>query len=139
MPFPFIDTNAATAGSAESWEPFREFEWDIVTQEFVIRNGQINVVEGAPAIKIWIYKTLLSQRGRYPAYTWNYGNDLDSLIGADLTRDVLTSEAKRITEEALYTNKHILNLKNFTATMKDNMLKITFVAVTDSGDIEVSI
>ena len=139
MPFPFIDTSAAAASSSQVWEPFREYEWDVETQDFVVRDGQIKIVEGLPALKIWIYKTLLSQRGRYKAYTWNYGNDLDSLIGADLTRDVITSEAKRITEESLYVNKHIFNLKNFTAAMQDNQLTIKFTAETDSGDIEVSL
>ena len=139
MPFSFIDGSSGSRQVATTLSPFREFEWDIETHEFVIRNGQVCILEGAPALKIWIYKTLLSQRGRYQAYTWNYGNDLDSLVGAAMTRDVISSEAKRITEEALYTNKHILNLKDFTAVLEDNQLKITFVAVTDSGDIEVGI
>lgn len=139
MPFSFIDGSSATKATAVTLEPFREFEWDIETHEFVIRDGQVCILEGAPALKIWIYKTLLSQRGRYQAYTWNYGNDLDSLVGAAMTRDVISSEAKRITEEALYTNKHILNLKDFTAVLEDNQLNITFVAVTDSGDIEVNL
>ena len=137
MPFAFIDGGSGSQQVTSILSPFREFEWDIETHEFVIRNGQVCILEGAPALKIWIYKTLLSQRGRYQAYTWNYGNDLDSLVGAAMTRDVISSEAKRITEEALYTNKHILNLKDFTAVLEDNQLKITFVAVTDSGDIEV--
>lgn len=139
MPFAFIDGGNGSQQVTTTLSPFREFEWDIETHEFVIRNGQVCILEGAPALKIWICKTLLSQRGRYQAYTWNYGNDLDSLVGAAMTRDVISSEAKRITEEALYTNKHILNLKDFTAVLEDNQLKITFVAVTDSGDIEVGI
>jgi len=139
MPFVFIDGSSNTQTTTASWEPFKEYEWDIETHEFVIRDGKINLLEGKPAIKIWIYKTLLSQRGRYKAYTWNYGNDLDSLVGCGMTRDVIISEAKRIIEEALYTNKHILNLQNFTATMEDNRLTINFVAVTDSGEIEVAV
>lgn len=139
MPFSFIDGSSATQATAVTLEPFQEYEWDVTTREFVIRNGNINILTSAPALKIWIYKTLLSQRGRYQAYTWNYGNDLDALVGAAMTRDVLSSEAKRITEEALYTNAHIFNLKNFTAKMEDNTLEIAFVAETDAGDIEVSL
>ena len=138
MPFSFIDGSSVARTNAVTLEPFREYEWDVTTREFVIRNGNISILTGVPALKIWIYKTLLSQRGRYQAYTWNYGNDLDSLVGAAMTRDVISSEAKRITEEALYTNAHIFNLKNFTAVLEDNQLKIDFVAETDAGDIEVS-
>lgn len=139
MPFAFIDGSSASQAVTATLEPFREYEWDLDTHEFIAREGKINLVEGIPALKIWIYKTLLSQRGRYQAYTWNYGNDLDSLIGAAMTRDVVTSEAKRITEEALYMNKHIFNLKDFLATLTDNTLKIDFIAETDAGEIEVSI
>lgn len=139
MPFSFIDGSSASQAAIVTLEPFREYEWDLETHEFVVRNGSINILTGAPALKIWIYKTLLSQRGRYQAYTWNYGNDLDSLVGSAMTRDIISSEAKRITEEALYTNAHIFNLKNFTAVLEDNQLNITFVAETDAGDIEVSI
>ena len=139
MPFVFIDGSSDSSIAATTIEPFREYEWDLVTHEFIIRDGKINIIEGIPALKIWIYKTLLSQRGRYQAYTWNYGNDLDSLIGAAMTRDVVSSEAKRITEEALYMNKHIFNLKNFQVILIDNTMEINFVAETDAGEIEVSI
>lgn len=139
MPFVFIDGSSASQIAGTIMEPFREYEWDLVTHEFIIRDGKINIIEGVAALKIWIYKTLLSQRGRYQAYTWNYGNDLDSLIGAAMTRDVVSSEAKRITEEALYMNKHIFNLKNFKVTLTDNTMQIDFVAETDAGKIEVSI
>lgn len=139
MPFLFIDTGTtATTTTTTQWQPFREYEWNIETHDFILRDGRIHIVEGIPALKIWIYKTLLTQRGRYHAYTWDYGNDLETLIGSALTRSVIVSEAKRITEEALYTNQHIHNLKNFNAWMEDNTMKIEFIAVTDSGDIEVN-
>lgn len=139
MAFPFIDGLTPAEQVVTVWQPFREYEWDLVTHEFIIRDGQINILEGAPAIKIWIYKTLLTQRARYKAYTWDYGNDLETIIGSAMVREVITSEAKRITEEALYMNEHIFNLKNFTAWLEDNLLRIEFIAVTDSGEIEVSI
>ena len=139
MAFSFID-GITSDQIVAAWQPFREYEWSLDTNEFVITNGQVSILEGAPALKIWIYKTLLTQRGRYRAYTWDYGNDLDSLILAGGTvRDVLVSEARRITEEALLMNEHIRSLKNFTAWLDDSVLHIEFTAVTDSGEIEVGI
>ena len=139
MFFPFGGSGSEIVVTASPWQAFREYDWSLVTQDFIITDGQIKVLEGLPALKIWIYKTLLTQRGRYDAYTWDYGNDIESLIGSDLVREVLASEAKRITEEALYTNEHILSLKNFTAWLEDNTMHIEFIAVTDSGEIEVQI
>ena len=135
MPFEFID---GITPAQEIWQPFREYAWDLEKHDFVVKNGKIAVLEGIPALKIWIYKTLLTQRGRYRAYTWDYGNDLDSLIAStSMVRDVLVSEAKRITEEALLMNERIQSLKNFEAWLSDSMLHIRFIAVTDSGEIEV--
>lgn len=139
MAFSFID-GITSDQLAAPWQPFREYEWSLETNDFVITSGQVKVLEGAPALKIWIYKTLLTQRGRYRAYTWDYGNDLDSLIASSgMVRDVLVSEARRITEEALLMNTHISDLENFNAWLDDSVLHIHFTAVTDSGKIEVEL
>lgn len=136
MPFLFID--GISPNETKPWQPFREYEWDIQKHDFVITNGRVNLLEGTPALKIWIYKTLLTQRGRYWAYTWDYGNDLETLITANqYVRDVLVSEARRITEEALLMNEHIYRLNDFRAVLSDSLLHISFTAITDSGEIEV--
>ena len=135
MPFSFIDTYQQAVAATV---PQREFEWDVDTREFVITNGRVRIVQGKPALKIWIYKALLTQRASYRAYTWNYGTDLDTLTSVNQdVREVLVSEAKRITEEALLINKHILALDNFNATMGDGLF-IEFTARTDAGDIQIS-
>ena len=137
MPFTFIDN--VLINQKTPLQPFKEFEWDLLTHDYVVTDGQIHILEGKPALKIWIYKTLLTQRARYKAYTWDYGNDLDTLIGINLVRDILVSEAKRITEEALLMNKHIFALKEFKAWMDGADLHIEFIAVTTVGELEISI
>ena len=140
MPFVFIDeVRTAQTTNTSAADSFREYEWDIVTHDYVVRNGKINIVQGKEALKIWIYKTLLTERAHYRGYTWDYGNDFKTIIGLNLKRDVISSEVKRITQEALYMNDHIKNLKNFTASLSDAVLTISFTAETDAGEIEVSI
>ena len=140
MPFVFIDEiKTAQTTDTKSSEPFREYEWDIETHEYVVRNGKINIVEGKDALKIWIYKTLLTERAHYRGYTWDYGNDFQTIIGLNLKRDVISSEVRRITQEALYMNEHIKNLKDFKASLSESVLTISFTAETDVGEIEVSI
>ena len=53
----------------------REYKYDFVERKIALVNGSPQWVEGLEAIKIWIYKTLRTQRGYYMAYTFNYGQD----------------------------------------------------------------
>lgn len=137
MPFPFIDITAKDL-PATAWEPPREFEWNIDTRQFVIRNGSISVVEGLLALRIWMAKCLLTVRGRFDAYTWDFGTDLESLVAGSHTRESLMSEAKRMVSEALLVNKHITGIEAFELTLYDNSLNISFTALTDCGSVSMT-
>lgn len=117
----------------------REYEFDVNTGLIVVRNGSINIVEGLEAIKTWIYKCLMTQRNRYDAYTSNYGQEYEELIGSGLSQDAISSEAKRMTEEALKVNPHISSITNFTVSFFDNVMQLDFIAVTDYGNIKIHI
>lgn len=145
--FPFIDITANDT-AVTPWVAPKEFDWDYTTGKFILTNGCISIVEGLPALKIWIYKCLMTKRGRYDAYSWDYGTDLESLIGLGLTREAIISEAKRMIKEALFINEHIQDLINFSITfgssdngghviVRDDTLLINFTAVTDCGNIDI--
>lgn len=137
MPFPFIDIEPVTEQQNEAWEPFREFEWDYTTNKYVIRNEQINILEGIEALKIWIYKCISTVRGRYYAYTWDFGTDLESLISAGLPREAIKSETKRMVKEVLLINKHIIDCYDFVINFTDDRMKVKFTANTVYGEIEI--
>lgn len=137
MPFPFIEIEPAREQQQAQWEPFREFEWNYENNSYVIRNGQIRVVEGEEAIKIWIYKCISTVRGRYDAYTWDFGTDLESLISSGLSREVIESETKRMIKEALLVNKHILDCYDFNIDFTGDTMNVDFIASTVYGDIEI--
>lgn len=137
MPFPFIDIEPVMEQQQESWEPFREFEWDFNKNTYIIRNGNINMLEGTEALKIWIYKCISTVRGRYDAYTWDFGTDLESLISAGLPREVIKSETKRMIKEALLVNKHIIDCYDFVINFIDDKMKVNFTANTVYGEIEI--
>lgn len=137
--FPFLQP-IQTQTTTTTIDIPKEFEYDFETDSIIVRNGHINIVEGLDAIKIWIYKALRTQRLRYDAYTINFGQDFEELVGSDLSSDAVTSEAKRMTEEALLVNKHILSINNFSIGLNssNNIMELNFNAITDLGNISVS-
>lgn len=117
----------------------REFKYDFKKHEIVLVNGSPQWVEGLEAIKIWMYKTLLTQRGYFMAYSFNYGQDYEDLIGSGLSHEALKSEAKRMTEEALFDNENILKIEEFDATLTGSKIEISFIALTTYGNINMEV
>lgn len=144
--YPFIDITANNVIKT-TWEPPREYEWDYKTGKFIVRNGRIYILEGIEALRIWIYKCLLANRGRYQAYSWDYGTDLESLIGSGLTREAIVSESKRMVKDALFMNPHIKEIIDFKVTFGgigegnvvygDSTLLMVFTVISDCGDINI--
>lgn len=117
----------------------REFDYDFTTGQVILENGSPRIVEGVYAIKIWIYKALSVQRGKYEAYSFNYGQDYEDLIGSGLTLDALKSEARKTTENALYQNPDILKLYNFDFSIESDKIIVSLTAETKYGNITMEV
>ena len=50
-------------------------------------------VTGKEAVKVWIFKALMTPRFRYEIYTWAYGSEFESLIGQAYTPTLKEAEA----------------------------------------------
>lgn len=117
----------------------REYKYDFTERKIALSNGSPQWVEGIEAIKIWIYKTLLTQRGYFMAYSFNYGQDYEDLIGSGFSAAALTSEAKRMTEEALFDNENIIKIEEFEANIGKDKVELSFVAVTKYGNTTMEV
>lgn len=137
--FPFIDGSTTTASSSFTDTP-KEYAMDFSTGEFILENGCFVIVEGAEALKIWIYKALFTNRFQYLGYTWNYGSELMRLIGTgnSANKNVLESEAQRYVKEAL-NHPAIKGIRNFSATITDDIMTLDFVVFTDYGEVQIHV
>lgn len=117
----------------------REYKYDFTERKIALSNGSPEYVEGLEAIKIWIYKTLLTQRGYYMAYSFEYGQDYEDLIGSDFSQEALQSEAKRMTEEALFNNKNILKIEEFDSKIDGDKFEIRFITITTYGKLNMEV
>lgn len=112
----------------------KELAFDFATGEFILEDGKPKVVEGIEALKIWIEKALRTARYRWPIYSFNYGNELEDIIGLDIPRPVLESEVKRVIREALIYDDRIEDVRDFIIERSGDQLKVTFTVVTVLGD-----
>ena len=93
---------------------FKEISIDFNTGEPILKNKEFIILEGAEALKVWIWKTLKTERNKYLIYSDSYGNDLAENIGQ--IYDKTTKDALMINEikECLLVNPYIINAYNFS-------------------------
>ena len=113
-------------------EPYREYELDLTTGKLTGR-----IIEGTDAIVVWCVLTLHSKRYEYPVYSWDYGEEITSMIGSSYEPDLLESETKRMVEECLLVNEHITAINDLVVTQNEDKLHVRFTIETDQGYAEV--
>lgn len=114
---------------------FKELAFDFETEQLKTKGGQYFYVEKNEAIKIWIWKALHASRFAYLAYSTNYGNEINTLIGRYLAKQLLYSELKRLIEEALLCNPYITSLTDFEVEQKGSQVYCTFSVNTIYGSV----
>ena len=136
--FPFI-SNTDEVKVDNTFPMYKEVAWDFKNNIPILENGDFKIVEGNEAIKVWVYKAILTPRYNYSIYTWDYGSELLDLIGKAYTPSLTKSEAKRYIEEALLINPYILEVNVLDTDFKDGILSADVKIVTIYGESEVTI
>lgn len=138
--FPFIDGVVdETVTVVEELPIPKEYGWNFEADEFLLVNGKMVIVEGNEAIKVWAYRALKTDRYRFMAFSWGYGNELESLIGSGFSKDAIMSEARRYIEEALSINPYIVRVDNLDVFFDGDELTVKFRLVTIYGEVDVNV
>jgi hypothetical protein len=139
--FPFIDPPAAEEPAAAELPVAREWAWDVDKCEFKTRNGRIYIVEGKEAVKIWIWKIFQTSRYRHLIYSWDYGHELEPLVGKRYSNAVIQSEAERLVKEAIWPTleDYVTDIRNLAVSAEKDILCTDFTAVTPYGEVEISV
>jgi len=128
-------TEEATTAETVELPIFKELAFDFETGQLKTRSGQYYYVEKNEAIKVWIWKALFSSRYTYLAYSTDYGNEIFTLIGRYLAKEILYSELKRMIEEALLCNPYITSLSDFQVEQKGSKVECLFAVNTVYGSV----
>ena len=113
---------------------YKEYEYDFNTNTLT---GKL--LEGKEALKMWIYKAFLTNRYIYPIYSWDYGQDLDELIGQGYENDYIKSEVERRVQETLMINEHIKGCHSFEINLINDSLQINFTVDTTFGEVAINV
>ena len=136
--FPFA-SNTDDVKVDNTFPMYKEVAWDFKNNIPILENGDFKIVEGNEAIKVWIFKAILTPRYNYSIYTWDYGSELLDLIGKAYTPSLTKEEAKRLIKEALEINPYILEVEITDINFKDSLLSADIKIVTIYGESEVTI
>lgn len=91
-------------------EGFCEYAYDFENNELLTKNGEHYYVYGNEAMKIWIYKCMLTDRFRYSAYTNKFGTEVYTLIGEVISNKLKEAEVKRYITEAIMVHPFMVSI-----------------------------
>ena len=92
--------------------------------------------DGLDALKQAIYKVLNTEQYEYPIYSFNYGIELENLLGKDPV--YVQIELKRRIRECLLRDDRITEVDNFKFEVNGDEIKCTFDVHSIFGNLMVS-
>ena len=138
--FPFISNNVDEVKVNNNFPLYKEVAWGFEKDTPIIQNGDFKIVEGNDAIKVWIYKALLTPRYSYSIYSWDYGSELLDLIGKAYTPALTKEEAKRYIKETLLINPYIVEVDITDIGFKDSLLSaVVKIKTIYEGEVIVNV
>lgn len=99
--------------------------------------GQIieKKIDGKEAIIQFIHKAIKTARYRYLIYNSQYGCEIESLLGQNISPQLLKSEITRVITEALLEDDRIHAVEQFHIVRESDKLFVTFTVITSEGAI----
>lgn len=113
----------------ESTEPSNTFFIDF-------EKGRISgFVDEREAVKQAIMLILNTERYKFLIYSWNYGIELEELIGTH--PDIVEDEVERLISEALLQDDRITAVYDFEFSRNKDTLLVSFKVDSIYGDIDI--
>lgn len=138
MKFPFITGNTST-NKSNALPLFIEYAWDFANDCFIMRDGKHVLVTGTEALKVWVYKTLKTERFRYAAYNGSYGVELEQFIGKTPNDEEAALEIERYITEALLVNPYIEAVNNIEFTNERDIFDMQISLKTVYGEVNYNV
>jgi hypothetical protein len=120
--FPFINPPDIVIEADMPLPLYKEIAWDFDNNIPIIENGDFKIVEGDEAIKVWSFFAIKTNRYEHSIYSWDFGCEINSLIGQNYTPSLVKAEAERFLKECLLINQYILEVNINDLSFNDGLL-----------------
>ena len=130
--FPLFQT--APQSAAAALPLLRDVAMDYEKGVPLFAGGNPVVVSGLEAVKSWAWRAIQTARDRYSSISWDYGCELENLVGQPYGQDTRRSEAVRYVREALEVCPYITSAQAVVEGLEGSSLHIRVVMRTVYGD-----
>lgn len=138
--FPFINGDDGIPNNSYANLPvYKECAWDFVNDKAIFVDGSPKIVYKNEAIKVWVYRCIKTNRYQHEIYTWDYGSEIESLIGKGFEVGYIKSETERYIREAILINPYILEIEDLEVNFKDSTLLVSGNVKTIYGNLYIDI
>ena len=139
--YPFIDFLAEANNYKSENKPlplYREIAWDFKNDHPLIVNNEFKIVEMNDAISVWIYHAIKTYRYAFSIYSWDFGCEIDTLLGQNYTVDHTKAEVARYITDALMINPYILSIEKIIVDFDGDTLHVDVRVITVYEELEVN-
>lgn len=129
--------NAASVTIGQNVEVVEQKDQTSRTYKIDFSSGRVGgFIDETDAMKQAIIKILQSERFSYLIYSWNYGIEMNAIVGKSY--QVIASEIKRILREALLEDRRITDVYDVSYKQIDKRtLSVEFTASTVFGEVSI--
>lgn len=118
-------------------EDFCDYAYDFEKNELKTLNGRHYFVYGNEALKIWIYKAMVTDRFRFLAYSDQFGTEIYTLIGEVVSDKLKREEIKRYIVETLMVHPFIKSINKIEMeTFKAGLYVAVYFTSIFNDDVE---
>ena len=139
--YPFIDFLADTNIDITEDEPlplYREIAWDFKNDHPLVENNEFKIVEMNDAISVWIYHAIKTYRYAFSIYSWDFGCEIDTLLGQNYTPAHTKAEVTRYITDALMINPYILSIEKIIVNSDGDTLQVDIRVITVYEELELN-
>lgn len=134
--FPFFG-DIQTDTDTDTLPIYREVSWDFANNIPIVERGNFVITTGIAAIKTWAFKAMKTERFRYRIYSWDFGCEMENLIGESFTPNLTKAECVRYIKEALLIHPYITAVSEVSVSFSAGKLSIAAKLETVYGETEV--
>ena len=133
--FPFFGVELADTESTNEYPTLQDIAIDFKTGSPIIENNTFKVVTENEALKVWVYRALKIDRFSHLMYSWDFGNEVMTLVNQGYTYQLTRVEVKRYIEEALYVHPYIKDVQIDYIDFSNSALKVNLTITSIYGEV----